>query len=101
MLKGQVAWISEKQRLPVKTSRKARFYGDEKLHCGRFYDQLERDYVKYVHIDVNLDGRGGFAAARPAIVRKEGGSVAWNQSHMPFKMWWYQPIRYVTYTGKS
>ena len=55
--KGQVAWISEKQRLPVKTSRKASFYG-EKLHCGRFYDRLERDYVIYVHIDVNLDGRG-------------------------------------------
>ena len=26
--KGQVAWISEMQRLPVKTSQKARFYGE-------------------------------------------------------------------------
>ena len=56
-VKGHVAWISEKQRLPVKTSAKTSFYG-EKLHCGRFYDRLERDYVIYVHIDVNLDGRG-------------------------------------------
>ena len=56
-VKGQVAWISEKQRLPVKTSGKASFYV-EKLHCGLFYDWLERDYVIYVHIDVNLDGRG-------------------------------------------
>ena len=46
--------ISEKQRLPVK---KAGFYG-EKLQCGRFYDRLERDYVIYVHIDVNLDWKG-------------------------------------------
>ena len=46
------------QRLPVKTSGKASFYG-EKLHCGRFYDRLERerDYVIYVHFYVNLDGR--------------------------------------------
>ena len=57
IFKGQVAWISEKQRLPVKTSGKANFYG-EKLHCGRFYDRRERDYVIYVHIYVNLDGRG-------------------------------------------
>ena len=53
----------------------------------RFYDQLEReitqgagrhlDYVIYVHIDVNLDERDGFAAARPAIVRNEiGGALA-------------------------
>ena len=56
-VKGQVARISEKQRLPVKTSGKASFYG-EKLHCGQFYNRLERDYVIYVHIDVNLDGRG-------------------------------------------
>ena len=56
-LKGQVAWISEKHRLPVKTSGKACFYG-EKLHVlWVVYDQLERDYVIYVHIDVNLDGR--------------------------------------------
>ena len=69
---------SQKQRLPVKTSGKACFYG-EKLHCGRFYDRRERDYVIYVHIDVNLDGRGGFgfAAARPSIVGKEiGGALA-------------------------
>ena len=64
------AWISEKQRLPVKTSGKARFYG-EKLHYGRFYDRLERDYVIYVHIDANLDGRGEFADVRPSIFRKE------------------------------
>ena len=57
MFKGHVALISEKQRLPVKTSGKARFYG-EKLHRGSFYNQRERDYVIYVHIDVNLDGRG-------------------------------------------
>ena len=55
--------------MPVKTSRKVRFYGEE-LHYGRFYDQLERDYVINVHIDVNLDGRGWFAAVRPSIVRK-------------------------------
>ena len=32
----------------------------------------------HVHIDVNLDGRGGgFAAARPSIVKKEiGGALA-------------------------
>ena len=84
-VKGQVAWISEKQRLPVKTSGKARFHG-EKLHCGRFYDRLESDYVIYVHIDVNLDGRGGFVAARPSIVRnKIGGALAWNRGHLPFK----------------
>ena len=83
-IKGQVAWISEKQRLPVKTSGKARFY-DEKLHIGRFYDRLERDFVIYVHIDVNLDGSGGFAAARPSIVKKEiGGALAWNRGHLPF-----------------
>ena len=30
-----------------------------------------------MHIDVNLDGRGGFAAARPSIVKKEiGGALA-------------------------
>ena len=29
---------------------------------------------------------GGFAAARPSIVRKEiGGALAWNQGHLPFK----------------
>ena len=39
----------------------------------KFDDRLERDYVIYVHIAVNLDGRGGggFAAARHSIVRKE------------------------------
>ena len=33
---------------------------------------------------------GGFAAARPSIVRKEiGGALAWNRGHLPFKctMW--------------
>ena len=70
-----MAWISEKQQLPVKTSGKASFYG-EKLHCGFFYDRLKRDYVIYVHIDFNLDIRG-FAAARPSIVKKEiGGALA-------------------------
>ena len=68
--KGHVAWISEKQRLPVKTSAKANFYG-EKLHRVRFYDWRERNYVIDVHIDVNLDGRVEFAAARPSIVRKK------------------------------
>ena len=30
---------------------------------------------------------GGFAAARPSIVRKEsGGALAWNQGHLPFKV---------------
>ena len=53
---------------------KARFYG-EKLHCGRFYDRFERDYIIYVRIDVNLDGRGGFAAARPSIVTNESGGT--------------------------
>ena len=75
MLKGQVAWISEKQQLPTKTSGKASFYG-EKLHCERFYDRLERDFIIYVHIDVNLDGRGGFAAARPSIIVKKTKLVA-------------------------
>ena len=29
---------------------------------------------------------GGFAAARPSIVRKEiGGALAWNRGHLPFK----------------
>ena len=42
---------------------------------GGFTDGRERDYVIYVHIDVNLDGRGGFAAARPSIVRQEIGSA--------------------------
>ena len=58
----------------------------KKLHCGWFYYQLERDYVIYVHIDVNLDGiRGRFAAAPPAIVRKEtGGALARNQGQLPF-----------------
>ena len=52
MLKGQVAWISEKQRLPVKkTSGKASFYGYRK----------------------NIDGRGWFAAARPSIVKNKSG----------------------------
>ena len=49
--------MSEKQRLPAKTSTKARFYGEE-LHLARFYDRRERDHVIYVHIDVNQDGRG-------------------------------------------
>ena len=90
--KGQVAWISEKQRLPVKTSGKASFY-DEKLHYGRFYDRLERDFVIYVHIDVNLDGMDGFAAARHSIVKKEiDGALAWNRGHMPFK---------IAYTGRQ
>ena len=63
-------------RLLVKTSGKARFYG-EKLHHVRFYDRRERNYVIYMHIDVNLDGRGGFAAARPSYCRKEiGGALA-------------------------
>ena len=62
-LKGQVAWISEKERLPVKTSAKANFYGEklspcEKPHHVRFYNRRKRNYVIYVHIDVNLDGRG-------------------------------------------
>ena len=52
------AWISEKQRLPVKkNSWKARLYGEE-FHHGMFYDRLERGYVICVHIDVNLVGRG-------------------------------------------
>ena len=43
----------------------------------RFYDRRERNYVIYVHIDVNLDGRGGFAAARHSIVREgSGGALA-------------------------
>ena len=43
----------------------------------RFYDRRERNYVIYVHIYVNLDGMGGFADARPSIVRKEiGGALA-------------------------
>ena len=42
LIKGQVAWISEKQRLSVKSSAKASFY-DEKLHCVRFYDRIERE----------------------------------------------------------
>ena len=41
----------------------------------RFNDRRERNYVIYVRIDVNLDGRGGFAAARPSIVRKESGGA--------------------------
>ena len=57
LFKGQMTWISEKQRLPVKTSATASFYG-ELLHRVRFYDRRERNYVIYVHIDVNLDGRG-------------------------------------------
>ena len=29
--------------------------------------------------------RGGFAAARPSIVRTEiGGTLAWNRGHLPF-----------------
>ena len=29
---------------------------------------------------------GGFAAARPSIVKKEiGGALAWNRGHLPFK----------------
>ena len=92
--KGQVAWISEKQRLPVKTSGKASFYGG-KLHCGRFYDRPERDYAIYVHIDVNLDGRGWFAAARPSIVKKEiAGALAWNRGHLPFKKWHESTIEF-------
>ena len=28
---------------------------------------------------------GGFATARPAIVKKEiGGALAWNRGHLPF-----------------
>ena len=66
VVKGQVSWISEKQRLPVKTSGKACFYG-EQLHCGRFYDRRE-------------------CVARPSIVRKEiGGALAWSRGHLPFK----------------
>ena len=39
-------------------------------------DSREITYL-YVHIGVNLDGRGGFAAARPSIVKKEiGGALA-------------------------
>ena len=35
------------------------------------------DYVIYVHIEVYLDRRGGFAAARHSIVRKESdGALA-------------------------
>ena len=73
--KGQVAWISEKQQLPVKTSGKASFYG-EKLHHVRFYDRRERNYAIYVHIDVNLDvnldGKGvGLLLLDLPIVRKE------------------------------
>ena len=58
-LKGHMNWISEKQRLPEeeKNSAKARSYGEE-LHGVRFYDQRERKYVIYVHIDVNLHGWG-------------------------------------------
>ena len=41
------------------------------------------------NIDVNLDGRGGYAAARPSIVWKEiGGTLAWNLGHLPFKVFW-------------
>ena len=84
MFKGLVGWLSEKQQLPVKTSRKACFYG-EKLQYGRFYDRLESDYIIYVHIDIKLEG--GLAAARPSIVRKEiGGALAWNRGHLPFKV---------------
>ena len=35
----------------------------------RFYDRRDRDCIIYVHIDINLDRRGGFAAARPSIVQ--------------------------------
>ena len=38
-------------------------------------DERERDYG--IYIEVTLDGRGGFAAARSSIVRKEiGGALA-------------------------
>ena len=84
--KGQVAWISEKQRLPVKTSGKASFY-DKKIHCGRFYEPTWERLRKHVHTDVNLDGRSGFAAAQPSIVRKEiDGALAWNRGHLPFNL---------------
>ena len=36
---------------------------------------------------------GGFAAARPAIVRKEiGGALAWNRGHLPL------PFKKINYT---
>ena len=41
----------------VKNLRKTRFYG-EKLHQVKFYDRRERNDIIYVHIDVNLEGRG-------------------------------------------
>ena len=76
ILKGRWPESQRSSGVPVKTSGNASFYG-EKLQCGRYCDRLERDYVIYVHIDVNLDGRGGFAAARSSIVRKEiGGTLA-------------------------
>ena len=47
-------------------------------------------YVINIYIDVNLDGRGGgFAAARPSIVKEteNGGALAWNRGlHLPFKV---------------
>ena len=74
-----MAWISEKQQLPIKTSRKGCSYG-ENLHRGRFYDQRERDYITYVHIDVNLDGRGWVFCCSTFNSQKR------NRGHLPFKL---------------
>ena len=43
-IKGQVAWISEKQRLPVKTSAKASFYS-ENLHWWAVLGPREREIM--------------------------------------------------------
>ena len=69
IFKGQVAWISEKQRLPVKN-----------LRNGSFLRRL-RNICAYL---CQSDGRGGIAGAWPAIVRKELGALAWNRGHLPF-----------------
>ena len=58
LFKGQVAWISEKHRLPVKTSTERLVFTVRNFIMWGFTTQRERNYVIYVHIDVNRDGWG-------------------------------------------
>ena len=55
-LKGMWTESQRSSGYQLKTPQKASNSYDEKLHSGRFYHWRERDYVIYVHIDVNLDG---------------------------------------------